>query len=268
MKKVISVILVSAVIFYTSSACFADDTQTKSEEATILLSSEESEYVNSHKDHPLTVAISEDMAPVEYLDEKTGEYTGFIVELYELIAQKTGLSFTYISRGNSETTRNQIANGEVQFVSSLSNRKVVTDELNVTASTPIYSNTVSLVSKNTWTGEGNPDSVVAVKAGYPVFAEIAKSLGYTSIVEYDTFEDCVQAVNNDKADITLISTTGENVLLGHAYYANLTSILLTQTSGDYSIGVANNEDCEILLSIINKALADISPDWISQMRLQ
>lgn len=268
MKRMISVLLACMILFAPVLPCRAADSQTECDISTVLLTAEEAAYVSAHQENPLVVAISEDLAPVEFYDDEIGAFSGFIIELYELIAQKTGLRFSYVLRSDSETTRNQIADGKIQLVGSLSAHAGVADALNVTVSNPFYSNTVSLISKNSWSGEENPDSVVAVKAGYPVFVEIAKSLGCTSIVEYDSFAACVKAVNDDKADITLISTTGENVLLGHAYYANLTSILLTQTSGDYAIGIANNEDMEILRSIINKALADISPEWISQTRLQ
>lgn len=268
MKKVLSVLLAGTFVLFSLMPCFASASQPGYAESMILLTPEEAEFVSAHRNRPLVVAVSQDLAPVEYYDSEAGAFSGFIIELYELISETTGLRFTYVPRGHTETTTAQIANGEIQLVGSLSTRPAVAASLNVTTTMPIFSNNVSLVSRNSWTGEGDTNSVVAVKAGYPVFIETAKSLGYTTIVEYESFAECVEAVNNGQADLTLISASGENVLLGHAYYANLTPILLTQTSEDYAIGVANNEDTALLLSIINKALASIPPDRITQMRLQ
>lgn len=228
---------------------------------------EEQAYIQQHQGTPLVVAISNDMAPAEYYDTKSGSYAGFIIDIYNLISQKTGLAFAYTSRGDNADTKARIADGELQIISSLANSQQVANAMNVSLTFPFYTSTFSLVSKNTWSGSGDPDSIVAVKAGYPAFANAAKDLGYKNIVDYANFADCVEAVDSGKASIAIIPTTGENVLLGHVYYAGLTSIQLSQTNTGFCIGVANNDDTAVLLSILDKALADIPPDQITQIRL-
>lgn len=270
-KRVVGFFLcLSCVLLMTlSGAGFSLASDTTSQDASMLtdLTADEQDYIMQHQDVPLVVAVSDDMAPAEYYDANSASFAGFTVDVFDLIAHKTGLTFTLTTRRSNAETRQKLADGELQIVSALADRPEVADALDVAVSDPFFTNTVSLVSKNTWSGSGDPDSIVAVKSGYPVFAQIAKSLGYKKIVEYGTFAECVEVVNSGKADITLISTTGENVLLGHAYYADLTSIQLSDTVSEYSIGVAKNGDTEVLLSILNKALDSIPPEQITQMRL-
>lgn len=267
-KRILGLSLVLIATLVTTQPCFASEVNSEDIKSTICFTSKEQEYIDSHKDNPLVVAISTDMTPVEYYDEETSNYAGFTVELYDLVGKMTGLKFKYVARGSVEETRQAISNGSLQMVGSLANNENVASALGVIPSNPYYSITISLVSKNTWSGVGDPSDTVAVKSGYPVFENTAKSLGYSNFVEYDSFEDCVEAVNNGKADITLISTTGENVLLGHSYYSKLTTILLSQTENEYSMGIADNKDATVLLSIINKTLAAIPQEQIMQMRLQ
>ncbi len=256
------------IVMGTTAPCLAEDASLSGAvSGSVALTAEEEAYVQRRQGEPLVVAASTDMAPMEYYDEESGAFGGFNVDVYQLISRKTGLQFSFAPRMDAQETRRQLENGEVQIIGSLANNQAVADALNVALSKPFYTNTVSLISKNTWSGTGDADSVVAVKAGYPVFVEIAKSLGYEKIIEFDSFSACIDAVNSGKADLTLISSTGENILLGHAYYASLTSILLAQTASEYSIGVAKTEDADILLSILNKALDDIPAAYITQLRL-
>ena len=247
--------------------CFAKPTKAN-DTAKVMFTPKEQEYIDSHKDTPLVVAASTDMSPLEFYDAESKQFDGLVIKLYDLIAGRTGLHFIFVARGSNEQTKQAIAAGEIQMVGSLNNSPAVTSALGIIPSAPFYHNTISLISKSTWGGLGKDEDIVAVKAGYPVFAKIARQLGYSKIVEYDSFEACVEAVNDDVATLTLISTTSENVLLGHSYYKNLTSILLAQTDAGYSFGIADNADAPLLLSIINKAIATIPQEDIIQMRMQ
>ncbi|NLA70622.1 MAG: response regulator [Clostridiales bacterium] len=267
LSRISATILAMVLLCSFAMPCFAVNDVTDFNVSKVTLTEEEQAYVEAHKDNPIAVAISDDLSPVEYYDKKAGEYQGFVVALYDLITKETGLKFSFVARGNNEETRQQIADGTIQLVGSLSNNPAVTSTFGVVASTQFYTNAISVITKNTWSGTGNTHDCVAVKAGYPVFTQIAKNLGYTNIVEYDSFQECIDAVNNGDADITLISSTGENVLLGHAYYSKLTSIMLADITGGYSIGVADNEDTEVLLSIINKSIENIPNEQLNQLRL-
>lgn len=130
-----------------SIPCFASENSQKSTESGVMLTPTEIEYVESRKNKPLIVAVSSDMPPVEFYDKECNQFSGFNIEIYKLISDKTGLTFTFVPRGTGLETKKQIADNQIQIVGSLSNNKAVADALNVTTSHPIYTNTISLISK-------------------------------------------------------------------------------------------------------------------------
>ena len=63
------------------------------------------------------VAGNPDWYPVEYYDRDAKCYAGVLPELLELVSEKTGLNFTYVSAGEEDQRLRLAKNGQVEMVS-------------------------------------------------------------------------------------------------------------------------------------------------------
>ncbi|MGE5677421.1 MAG: diguanylate cyclase, partial [Pseudomonadota bacterium] len=87
-----------------------------------------------------------------------------------------------------------------------------------------------------------------------------------NVVEYETVEDCFEAVNKGTADATIANAYAANYYLANPKFVNLIRQDLIGYSEDLSLGVSKDEDIE-LLNILNKGLHCISDMELSNIIL-
>lgn len=223
----------------------------------VLLTSEEIAYVNNVG--AITVAISEEMEPLEYFDQEERHYAGIVMDFYNLISEYTGLEFMFVARGEEETLKAQIKEDEVQLIGSMINDEELAGGLGVRLTDTYYKCSLTAVVNNKVENYYDKSITVAVQQGYSVFQKAAQNLGYTDIIYYESLEACIDAVNKGTAAMTLIPTYSRERLVEHAYYRNISSFTLPDTDYEFSIGVSQNTDGE-LYSILNKAIAAIDQE--------
>lgn len=178
------------------------------------LTSAERDYVASCG--VITVALSSDMAPVEYYNHDSGTYVGIVPDVLALISERTGLAFNFVARGDISTLDEQMKNGEVQMIGGVVSKKAVDSPIKLTVTDPFYTNGFVLVVKDG--SDVGEDGVMVLKSGYPLFTAIAKQYGYTNIKYADGFKACLDAVKAGNADYTLLPSSGAGLMLDHAYY--------------------------------------------------
>ena len=62
------------------------------------------------------VAGDPDGFPMEYYNDVTGKYEGIMPDALEIVSEKTGLDFVYISGGAEDQRRRLLKNNQVQMV--------------------------------------------------------------------------------------------------------------------------------------------------------
>ena len=222
-----------------------------------MLSTEERAYIASAG--PITVAISADMVPVEYYDEKTGTYRGTIPDSLDFISQSTGLTFRYVPREDVDKLNAQMEAGEVQMISSIVIHEEIVSSLNVAVTDSYFSSNFVLVSKHNQHGIKDMNGVMILRRGYPLFAWIAKNNGYTNIQYANSFEEGLDAVESGEASFTMLTGNGVNTMLDHAYYRDLETTVIPNSNFDFGFGVSNNADPR-LFSILNKSVASMTQE--------
>ena len=224
------------------------------------LTSAERDYIASCG--VITVALSSDMAPVEYYNHDSGTYVGIVPDVLALISERTGLAFNFVARGDISTLDEQMKNGEVQMIGGVVSKKAVDSPIKLTVTDPFYTNGFVLVVKDG--SDVGEDGVMVLKSGYPLFTAIAKQYSYTNIKYADGFKACLDAVKAGNADYTLLPSSGAGLMLDHAYYSELEAYSLPNSSYDFGLGVSDYAD-PLLISILNKGISAIGDDQHAQL---
>ena len=214
---------------------------------------------------PVTVAVSTDMNPIEYYDSKTNAFRGLAVDYFEKISEITGIKFQYVARGDKDEMIKALKDGTVQTVASITEGANIESTYPLTITDSYLQTSVSLVYNKNVADALSSDSCIALKNGFLYYQGLAEKQGYKNIVYYDTFAECVDAVNKGKVDVTYLPNFSVSRLTGHAYLKNIE--VLSSEIVDYqcAIGVANQCDPK-LVSILDKALASI-PEAEKEMML-
>lgn len=219
-------------------------------QASIVLTEEEQEYIQQKK--PLKVALLKDRYPLNYIRE--GEYQGINRDLFELISQRTGLNFEFVYGENYQETIDMVTNGKADILGVFFDDEYKAEEFNLVL-TKAYVNMDDVILKNkksTYPSEGLTVAVVAGKA-------VSENMDAGKILNYPNFSDCVLAVENGEADVTMLPSSFVEDLFYKNYYTNLTIVAATYEENQISIGLPEPVN-SILYSILSKAVNNIKSE--------
>ncbi len=221
----------------------------------LAFTQEEKDYIMSAG--VISVAVSDDLLPVEYYDEETGGYKGVVLDSFKMIEEYSGLSFSYQPRGSFESLSERLASGEVQIIASVADKPGIPELWGVEITDAYYDNSVSIVINDALSDYTDLNCKVVIKEGYPYIESLVKQEGYKDITYVDSFTKCVEMVNSRKADITLIPSDCAGSIINSYSFSSVGNYLVPDTYMDYCVGVRKGEN-PILISILNKSIASIT----------
>ncbi|HWQ29942.1 MAG TPA: transporter substrate-binding domain-containing protein [Negativicutes bacterium] len=218
---------------------------------------EELRYIKSKG----TVKVSYDQGwqPIEYYDVKTGGIKGVTKDLFDLLSQYTGLKFEFVRAGTLSQALDDVKKGKTDMISLVSHDYNISDKRGLyTSSICINASLVGVIAK-----DRNFDGIDQIAMPKDYYLDILENY---NVVEYETVEDCFEAVNKGTADATIANAYAANYYLANPKFVNLIRQDLIGYSEDLSLGVSKEEDIE-LLNILNKGLYCISDMELSNIIL-
>ena len=77
-------------------------------------------FVSAVSDHDdiVFVAGNPDLYPIEYYDSSSEQYCGLMPEIYEILSENTGYTFTYINKGSANEQERMAKNGQAEMISA------------------------------------------------------------------------------------------------------------------------------------------------------
>lgn len=208
-----------------------------------------------------TVMVSYDKGwqPIEYYDEKTGGIKGVTKDLFDLLSKHTGLKFEFVKAETLSQALEFVKSGEADMISLVSHDYNVSEDRGLyTSSICINASLVGVIAK-----DRNFDGIKQIAMPEDYYLDILENY---AVKEYETVEECFEAVNSGKADATIANAYTANYYLANPKFVNLIRQDLIGYSEDLSLGVSQDEDIE-LLNILNKGLHCISDMELSNIIL-
>lgn len=208
-----------------------------------------------------TVKVSYDQGwqPIEYYDEQTGDIKGVTKDLFDLLSKYTGLKFEFVRAENLSQALNDVKTGKSDMISLVSHDYGISEKRGLyTSSICINASLVGVIAK-----DRNFDGIKQVAMPKDYYLDILENY---DVKEYDTVEECFEAVNSGMADATIANAYAANYYLANPKFVNLIRQDLIGYSEDLSLGVSKDEDIE-LLNILNKGLHCISDMELSNIVL-
>lgn len=229
------------------------------------LTSEEKYYINNSSS--IELFFDPEAAPITFLDKKSGNMKGVIIDNCELISQSTGLKIQYkslVDRELIDDSKNQYA-----FISIVNNHasEYTKESDNEKITKPIFEFPFYLYCNWGFDYNVNSSYTLAMTSGRPAIKDyLEHTYPNYKIIECNTIKECFDLLESEKADLVFSSLyTANNILIKE----NRTDVNFIPTT-ETNIGIAikfTGKDSEILKSIFNKEISAIKSEDQTQTLL-
>ncbi len=226
---------------------------------------------------PIKVGYVKDRVPVSFSDEN-GEFKGISLYIFDHISNITGLKFDYVPLPEGEVTYDYLLSEGFDLVTSVEYNKENQNARGILTSHPYLSSRKVVVAKNDMEFRYDADLSIAISKGSQT---IRKVLGQAypnfDIEDYDSIEDCLNAVNTGKSDLMIQNQYVVEYWFSKPKYDKLKVIPVPGLDDQlcFSAVVAfgdmkgpSPERGQMLINILDKAIDCISEDEVSTYIIQ
>ncbi|WP_131043936.1 EAL domain-containing protein, partial [Clostridioides difficile] len=181
--------------------------------------------------------------------------------LMSIISKKCGIKFEYIKTKNYNESLDYIKSGKATMLCGSINENDKAKRFNMKLTNPYINIPMIMVGK--LDTNLNNDLNIALTSSYKsIDSYIEKSFENAKTTSYKSVESCLNAINEGKANLMILSSYQFDELLREGKSENLSVISVLDTSYGMRIGVSNKTD-PILVSILNKSIDKITEEELS-----
>lgn len=224
------------------------------ERTIVPLTITESEYLDSLDE--ITFAFQPNEGYLSH--ERNGTYYGIYVEMAKAICDKLGVNFRAVSISPDSNAKNAI-----DVYAGFFYDQNYAQEYNFSLSAPIQDINYYVIQKKEKQIDTENCTIAAIKKFRYTSEYLQKQYSNAEFLYCDTYEECMKAVVNGKADMTIINNYIAEYYLGMYQFSNLSAKLSTDYSHMFCFAAADQN--EVLSSILSKGLSMITDEEMSQM---
>ncbi len=219
----------------------------------VLLTPEEQAYLQGHPSFKIYATPSQ--PPYSYFEH--GQAKGVIHDIMALIADSINVKFIYQDTRTKGEMLRRFNKGEPDLLADLYSDYNWAQENNARITFPYLTlNYVGVVRRDEELPE-NP-RVACLRGNYLVRDKIEDEYEPDQLVYFASEQECLNAVNDGRADITYVDTISADSFLASGGYYKLHAIGNISFTHDLSMALAKNTD-QLMLSILNKVIVHLDP---------
>ncbi len=227
-----------------------------------LFDAKEREWI--HKHPVINVGGEYDWAPVDFVED--GEYKGIAKDYLDAISKKTGLKFNVVI-DKWENNLKKIKNKQIDMLDALYFDMDRATYMNFTQ--PYFELSQYFFVRKDIKAKALSDlrgRYVAIPKGYLNARIIEQEFPWMRVKFVDSFQDAVEAVAKGEADVLFDTYAAISYVLQKQGIKNIVPLEVYKKQEHKKIYMSTRKDYEILRSILNKALASITPQEQKEIR--
>lgn len=214
-------------------------------------------YVNENP--TLKVGYVEEFRPFTYYDKQTNSAAGISIDLFNEIENYSRLKAEFIPIKGFNQAQEDIKNGLYDVVLGVANTETFAKENNFILTSPFQKAKLSFIVKHDYDYDNNEVVIAIPKDWIDINCQIRENYPNLRIKNYPTSKDCLDAMINSEANLSIKNTLVEDSDLKPSQYSNL--YINDMRYGDLNLSIALPNTCkDELLSVLNKSIDAISTD--------
>ena len=228
--------------------------------AALELTAQEKAYLQAH---PIIHAMASPGQPPYTFFDKNGTHQGVIADIMNIIATDLGITIEISPETDQTSMMNHLTKGEIDLVTDFYSDYNWARQHNADLTIPYLTlNYVAVLRKD----QNLPEKpiIACPRNHFYTHDYIEKMYPASQLRYYDTVAECMAAVNNRQADMTMVKaiTAQSDIYQGNYYNLYITGNIVF--SHDVAIAVSNLAD-PMLIRILNKEIAHLSQQQISSI---
>lgn len=234
---------------------------------TTEITKEEEDYIAERE--AVRIGVPEGRCPISYRDEETGELTGIMIDMLNLVADRTGLTFEYVPMNADMDAEEAFDQGTYELIAPTVDKDHYTGSQDSYISNRLMegSATTAALTRALDTPKKSYTIGVAKEiAGLKAYVE--EKYPQYKVVLYDNQEQVLQALKDNEIDTLINSTYVWTYLFQSPMYKDIAVIPSISVTFQYCIAGRKSGTDATLFDIINKGIASISSSETDSIILQ
>ena len=187
-----------------------------------------------------------------YLDQN-GTFDGIYIQIMKTVAERSGMSIDFYPMERNMYWKDLLADGEIDFYIGSNNEKLSQDD-NIMLTRSFMAYNAVIVSKSDFILPDETVTMVLTK-GRKYWAD--RTGLKTDTIYRDSAKDCLEAVEDGQADITLLNTIEYNYLSKNERFSNLIEWDNRRYQSGTTLAALSGAD-PVMFNVMNKALGLVS----------
>lgn len=242
---------------------------------TLSFTSEEKDYIYSHKS--LRVGYVQDRIPVSFSNDN-GEADGISRYIFDRVSKLSGLNFEYVALPTNDVTYDYLLSEKIDLITSVEFNSENQKARGILISKPYLSSHKVIIARENFEFKLDEGYSVAISTGSQTLKKVLSNMFPNFVLkDYDSINACFDAVNAGEADMMIQNQYVAEYWLSNPKNEKLKVIPVVGLDDmlcfSAMVGLDKNqgpthEDGEILISILNKTIDNISEDELGSYIIQ
>ena len=228
---------------------------TSSSGTNVTFTKTELDFINNNK--VFKVYYDPKWAPLESTNPETKKAVGAVIDILEIVSQKSGINFEYVTTNSYANNIEKVQQKNAYILSAVAFDYKWANKYNIHLTKPFMDVTLAYVFK-----DDIKFDKIALPESFFTVQFIKEKNPDAQIITYKNIKDCLDAVNSGKADVTILNGYELNYFFSFPKYHKLNFSNIPNFTESFSIGISKDAH-PLLYSIINKTLNSISEEEIT-----
>ena len=194
------------------------------------------------------IGFYEDTKPLAYINNQ-GEYDGIYIQILKVIAEKSGISIEFYPIDRSQYWKDLLLNGEMDFYVGSNNIRLAQDE-NIMLTNSFMAYNAVIISRHDYV-LSDGEMTMSLTNGRTYWVDQMDM--EVNVLYCDSAKDCLQALEQDRADITLLNTIEYNYLSKNERFSNLIEWENFRYQAGTTLAASKGVET-VMFNVMNKAL--------------
>lgn len=214
---------------------------------------------------PVRVSICDVSYPLIEYNKLTGTVSGVVADVFADLTAETGLQFVYQHADSYQQALKQVSSGACDILACFPYETRTAEDYGILPTDPYLAEQLVRITNSV---EINPDPVVGTLADCAGYDETTNDPN-ARCVFYDTPVACFEAIYKGEVDEIIVPTTAAGYFLAQTRYTQLIRTPLQGVTSNIAIGVSKqNDEADLLHSVLDKALSSVTDERINQYALE